>query len=216
MTSSATRDGDAAAGIEAAMKLYYSPGACSLHPQITLREAGIPFEMERVDLRSHKVHDGTDYTSINPKGYVPALRLDDGSLLTEGAVIDQYVADLRPEKKLIPPAGTMERYHLQEWLNFIATEIHKSFAPLFGKDEAAKEAPRARLAQRFDFVQESLGSRPYLTGETFTVADAYLFNMLRWTAFTGIDLVKWPGLAAFFERVEQRPAVQAALAADKG
>jgi glutathione S-transferase len=199
-----------------AMKLYYSPGACSLHPQITLREAGIPFEMERVDLRSHKVHDGTDYYAVSPKGYVPALRLDDGSLLTEGAVIDQYVADLRPEKKLIPAAGTMERYHVQEWLNFIATEIHKSFSPLFGNDEAAKEAPRARLAKRFDFVQESLGSRPYLTGETFTVADAYLFNTLRWTAFTGIDLAKWPGLKAFFERVEQRPAVQAALAADKG
>jgi glutathione S-transferase len=198
------------------MKLYYSPGACSLHPQITLREAGIPFEMERVDLRAHKVHDGTDYYTVNPKGYVPALRLDDGSLLTEGAVIDQYVADLRPEKKLIPAAGTIERYRVQEWLNFIATEIHKSFSSLFGGDDAAKEAARARLAKRFDFVQESLGSRPYLTGETFTVADAYLFNMLRWTASTGIDLAKWPGLKAFFERVQQRPAVQAALAADKG
>jgi glutathione S-transferase len=198
------------------MKLYYSPGACSLHPQIALREAGIPFDMERVDLRSHKVHDGADYYAVNAKGYVPALLLDDGSLLTEGAVIDQYVADLRPEKMLIPPAGTMGRYQVQEWLHFIATEIHKSFSPLFGKDEAAKEAPRARLAKWFDFVQESLGSRPYLTGETFTVADAYLFNVLRWTAFTGIDLAKWPGLKAFFERVGQRPAVQAALAADKG
>jgi glutathione S-transferase len=198
------------------MKLYYSPGACSLHPQITLREAGVPFEMERVSLSSHRLHDGTDYYTVNPKGYVPALRLDDGSLLTEGAVIDQYVADLRPDKNLIPAAGTKERYRVLEWLNFIAAEVHKSFSPLFGKDEAAKEAPRARLAKRFDFVQASLASRPYLTGETFTVADAYLFNMLRWTAVTGIDLGKWPGLKAFFERVEQRPAVQAALAADKG
>jgi glutathione S-transferase len=198
------------------MKLYFSPGACSLHPHITLREAGVPFELERVDLRSHKVHDGTDYYTVNPKGYVPALRLDDGSLLTEGAVIDQYVADLRPEKKLIPAAGTMDRYHLQEWLNFIAAEIHKAFGPLFGNDEAAKEAARTRIGKRFDFVQQSLGSRPYLTGETFTVADAYLFNMLRWTTFTGIDLAKWPALEAFFKRVEQRPAVQEALAAEKG
>ena len=198
------------------MKLYYSPGACSLHPHIALREAGIPIELERVDLRAHKLHDGTDFYTINPKGYVPALRLDDGSLLTEGAVIDQYIADLHPEKKLAPAAGTAERYHLMEWLNFIASEIHKSFTPLFGNDEAAKEAPRARLAKRFDFVQQSLGARPYLTGDTFTVADAYLFNMLRWTTFTGIDLGKWPGLKAFFERVEQRPAVQAALAAEKG
>jgi glutathione S-transferase len=197
------------------MKLYFSPGACSLHPHITLREAGVPFELERVDLRSHKVHDGTDYYTVNPKGYVPALRLDDGSLLTEGAVIDQYVADLRPEKKLIPAAGTMDRYHLQEWLNFIAAEIHKAFGPLFGNDEAAKEAARTRIGKRFDFVQQSLGSRPYLTGETFTVADAYLFNMLRWTTFTGIDLAKWPALEAFFKRVEQRPAVQEALAAEK-
>ena len=201
------------------MKLYYAPGACSLHPHITLREAGVPFELERVDLRAHKLHDGTDYYTINPKGYVPALRLDDGSILTEGAVIDQYVADLAPEKKLIPPAGTIERYRVQEWLNFIAAEIHKSFTPLFGSDEAAKEAPRARIAKRFDFTQKSLGDKQYLTGltgETFTVADAYLFNMLRWTAFTGVDLDRWPGLKAFAARVEQRPAVKAALAAEKG
>jgi glutathione S-transferase len=198
------------------MKLYYTPGACSLHPHITLREAGVPFDLERVDLRAHKLHDGTDYYTVNPKGYVPALRLDDGSLLTEGAVIDQYIADLKPEKKLVPRAGTMERYRVQEWLNFIASEIHKSFGPLFGKDEAAKEAPRTRIAGRFDLVQKALGSQPYLTGDTFTIADAYLFNMLRWTAFTGIDLGKWPGLKAFLERVEQRPAVQEALAAEKG
>jgi glutathione S-transferase len=197
------------------MKLYFSPGACALHPQITLREAGIPFEMVRVDLRSHKVHDGSDYYQVNPKGYVPALQLDDGSILTEGAVIDQYVADLKPEKKLLPPAGTVARYRVQEWLNFMASEIHKSFSPLFGKDEAAKVAPRARLETRFEFLNKELATHPFLTGDGFTVADAYLFNMLRWAGFTGIDLSKWPNLQAFFARVEARPAVQEALAAEK-
>src|SRR5580658_4854159 len=195
------------------MKLYYSPGACSLHPHITLREAGVPLELERVNLPSHKLSDGSDYYAVNPKGYVPALRLDDGTLLTEGAVIDQYVADLKPEKKLIPREG-MERYRVQEWLNFISSEIHKAFGPLFGKDDVAKEAARTKLGGRFDYVEKSLGSKPYLTGDTFTVADAYLFNMLSWTSFTGIDLAKWPGLKAFVERVGQRPAVVAALAAE--
>jgi glutathione S-transferase len=197
------------------MKLYYTPGACSLHPHITLREAEIPFELERVNLASHKLQDGSDYYAVNPKGYVPALRLDDGSLLTEGAVIDQYIADLKPEKKLIPGAGTVDRYHAQEWLNFISSEIHKAFAPLFGKDEAPKDAARAKVGGRFDFIEKSLGDKPYLTGDTFTVADAYLFNMLRWTSFTGIDLAKWPKLKAFAERVEKRPAVAATLAAEK-
>jgi len=197
------------------MKLYYSPGACSLHPHITLRETGVPFELERVNLGSHKLSDGSDYYAVNPKGYVPALRLDDGSLLTEGAVIDQYIADLRPEKKLVPGPGTIDRYRVQEWLNFISSEIHKAFGPLFGKDEAAKDAARAKVRGRFDYVEKALGSKAYLTGDTFTVADAYLFNMLRWTAFTGIDLDTWPGLKAFAERVEKRPAVAAALAAEK-
>ncbi|MGO8997598.1 MAG: glutathione transferase GstA [Polyangiaceae bacterium] len=196
------------------MKLYYSPGACSLHPHITLREADVPLELERVNLASHKLSDGSDYYAVNPKGYVPALRLDDGTLLTEGAVIDQYVADLKPEKKLIPRGG-MERYHVQEWLNFISSEIHKAFGPLFGKDDVAKEAARTKLGGRFDYVEKSLGSKHYLTGDTFTVADAYLFNMLSWTAFTGIDLAKWPALKAFVERVGQRPAVVAALAAER-
>lgn len=198
------------------MKLYYSPGACSLHPHITLREAGVPFELERVDLRAHKVaRDGSDYYAVNPKGYVPALRLDDGSLLTEGAVIDQYVADLKPEKNLIPAAGTMARYRVQEWLNFIAAEVHKSFGPLFGNDDALKEAARKRLAGKFELVEKTLASQPYLTGDHFTVADAYLFNMLRWTTFTAISLDKWPGIKAFVTRVEARPAVQEALAAEK-
>ena len=198
------------------MKLYFSPGACSLHPHITLREAGLAFELVRVDLRAHKLHDGSDFYAINPKGYVPVLELDDGARLTEGAVIDQYVADRKPESKLLPPAGTMERYRVQEWLNFIAAEVHKAFGPLFGNDEAPKEAARARVGKRLDFVAKALESRPYLMGDTFTVADAYLYNMLRWTAHGGIDLAKWPALQAFFARVDARPAVQAALAAEKG
>jgi glutathione S-transferase len=197
------------------MKLYFSPGACSLHPHITLREAGVPFELVRVDLRAHKVHDGSDYYEVNPKGYIPALRLDDGSILTEGAVIDQYVADLKPEKHLLPPAGTMARVRVQEWLNFIASEIHKAFSPIFGQDEAAKASARTRIEGRFDLVEKTLAKQPFLTGDTFTVADAYFFNMLRWTAFGNIDLGKWPGIKAFFARVEARPAVQEALAAEK-
>jgi glutathione S-transferase len=197
------------------MKLYFSPGACSLHPDITLREAGLPFDLVRVDIRAHKLHDGTDFYGINPKGLVPALELSDGQILTEGAVIDQYVADLAPETGLAPPAGTMERLRLQEWLNFIATEIHKAFGPLFGNDEAAKEVARARLAKRFDFVARTLATRPYLMGEAFTVADAYLYNMLRWTLRTGIDMAQWPALQAFFARVDARPSVQAALEAEK-
>ncbi len=197
------------------MKLYYSPGACSLHPHIALREAGLKFDLVRVDLRAHKVHDGTDYYTINPKGSVPTLELDDGWRLTEGAVIDQYIADQKPESGLLPVAGTRERYRVQEWLNFIASEIHKTFGPLFGGSDEAKEQARARLGKRFDFVAGSLGEKPFLTGPTFTVADGYLYNMLRWTKTTGIDLARWPTLAAFFARVDGRPAVKEALAAEK-
>jgi len=197
------------------MKLYFAPGACSLHPHIALREAGLPFDLVRVDIRAHKMHDGSDFYAVNPKGYVPALMLDDGQVLTEGAIIDQFVADRAPEAKLAPPAGTMERYRLQEWLNFIATEIHKAFGPLFGNDETVKDAARARVARRFDLVAKTLASQPYLLGQAFTVADAYLYNMLRWTAHTGIDLAKWPALQGLFARVDARPTVQAALAAEK-
>jgi glutathione S-transferase len=198
------------------MKLYFSPGACSLHPHITLRESGLPFELVRVDLRAHKTPDGADFYAVNPKGYVPVLQLDDGTILTEGAVIDQYVADRKPEAKLIPAAGTADRYHVQEWLNFIASEIHKAFGPLFGGPDDAKELARTKLTKRFDFTAARLADHPFLVGDTFTVADAYLFNMLTWTTFTGVDLSKWPSLSAFFARVQQRPAVQAALAAEKG
>jgi glutathione S-transferase len=199
------------------MKLYFSPGACSLHPLITLLETGVPFEAVRVDIRAHKTKDGADYFAINPKGYVPALQLDDGSMLTEGAVIDQYVADLKPEAHAIPPAGTFARYRVLEWLNFIGSEIHKAFAPLHGPaPDEVKEAARARIGKRFDYVARELGEHPYLVDDTFSVADAYLFNILTWTTYTGIDLAKWPALQAFFARMMARPSVQAALATQKG
>ena len=200
------------------MKLYFSPGACSLHPHIALREAGIPFELVRVDLRAHKLaHAGDDYYGVNPKGYVPLLELDDGTRLSEGAVIDQYVADQKPDAGLIPRAGTMERYRAQEWLNFIATELHKQFTPLFSPTtpDDIKTQQRDKIGARFDLISKTLSKTPYLLGEHFTVPDAYLFNMLRWTEFTGIDRSKWPALVAFFERVGDRPAVKAALESEK-
>ena len=199
------------------MKLYYSPGACALHPQIALREAGVSFDLVRVDLGSHKLADGGDFYAVNPKGYVPVLELDDGSRLTEGAVIDQFVADKNPAAHLLPPAGTIERIRVQEWLHFIGTELHKQFTPLFNPQgpEDGKTAQRNKIGKRFDYIQNELGTKKYLTGDTFTVADGYLFNMLRWTAFTGIDLDKWPQLKAFSERVEARPAVKASLEAER-
>ncbi|HEY5146360.1 MAG TPA: glutathione transferase GstA [Polyangiaceae bacterium] len=197
------------------MKLYFSPSTCSLHPHIALRETGLPFELVRVDTRAHKTSDGRDYYAINPKGYVPALELDDGSVLTEGAVIDQYIADQKPEAKIIPPAGTLDRYRVQEWLNFIASEIHKAFAPLFGGPDEAKELARTKIAKRFDFVAKRLDEHPYLVGDAFSVADGYLFNMLTWTQHTGIDLARWPSLQAFFTRMKERPSVRAALAAER-
>jgi glutathione S-transferase len=199
------------------MKLYFTPGACALHPQIALREAGLSFDLVRVDLRAHKLADGTDFYGINPKGYIPVLEFDDGTRLTEGAVIDQWVADQNPAAHILPAPGTLDRIHAQEWLHFIGTEIHKAFSPLFNPQLAddAKEAQRAKIAARFDYVEKQLGEKPYLLGETFTVADGYLFNMLRWTAFTGIDLAKWPRLSAFSARVEARPAVKAALEAER-
>lgn len=199
------------------MKLYYAPGACALHPQIALREAGLAFDLVRVDLRAHKLADGGDYYAINPKGYVPVLELDDGTRLTEGAVIDQYVADRNPSAKLLPPAGTLERLRVQEWLHFIGTELHKQFSPLFNPalPDADRETQRKKIAARFDYVEKELGTKPYLLGETFTVADGYLFNMLRWTAHTGIDLARWPTLAAYFARIGERPSVKAALEAER-
>ena len=199
------------------MKLYFARGTCSLHPHIALLEAGLPFDMVRVDTRAHRTQDGTDYYTINPKGYVPALALDDGSILTEGAIIDQYIADRKPEAKLAPPAGTMERYRLQEWMNFIASEIHKSFSPLFGNNpDDIKAHWRKKIAGRFDLVERTLQAQPYLLGDSFTIADAYLFNMLRWAPHTGIDLSAWHALQAFNARVGERPSVKAAIEAEKG
>lgn len=198
------------------MKLYFSPGACSLSPHIVLREAGLAFDLARVDLRSKRLSDGSDYRQVNPKGYVPALELDDGQLLTEGPAIVQYLADLRPESKLAPQAGTLERYRLQEWLTFIGTELHKNFSPLFDPTtpEGTREAVKNRLAARFDLVEKHLENRAFVLGDTFTAADAYLFTVLRWPAHLGIDLAKWPALQAYVERVGARPAVQAALQAE--
>lgn len=198
------------------MKLYYKAGACSLSPHIVLREAGLAFELERVDLASKKTGSGGDYLGLNPKGYVPALLLDDGQLLTEGPAIVQYLADLVPEKRLAPPAGTMARTRLQEWLNFIATELHKGFSPLYNPraPEEWKSVVRELLAKRIALVAEQLERRDYLMGEGFTVADAYLFTVLNWAGFAKVDLSPWPVLKAYMARVAARPAVKAALQAE--
>ncbi len=195
------------------MKLYYSPGACSLAPHIALRESLLPFIAEKVDLRTHKLADGTDYYRINPKGYVPLLELDDGSRLSEVAVILQYIADRKPGT-LAPAFGSMPRYRVMEWLNFIATELHKQFSPLFyaTTPDATKEAQRAKLATRFAFLAETLAGQPYLTGAAFTIADAYLFTILNWSDNLKVDLP--PALGEFKARVAARPAVQAALKAE--
>lgn len=198
------------------MKLYYTPGACSLSPHIALHEAGLHFEIEKVNLGTKKTDNGIDYSTINPKGYVPALEINNGQLLTEGAAIVQYIADLAPEKKLAPPAGTLERYRLQEWLNYIATEIHKGFSPLFNPkiSETSKIAAMERLAKRIDFVAKSLADQDYLLGKTFSVADAYLFTVLGWSPSLHFDLSPWPVLKTYLDRVAARPAVKAAMEAE--
>ena len=198
------------------MKLYFSPGACSLSPHIALREAGLDFEIEQVNLATKKTKSGADFNAINAKGYVPTLVLDDGEVLTEGPAIVQYIADLRPEAKLAPPAGTLARVRLQEWLGFINSEIHKAFGPLFtpNASDEAKAAAKATLAKKYEFVEKALTGKTFLTGDTFTVADAYLFTVTRWTGFTGVDLASYPQVQAFLERVGSRPAVKAALEAE--
>jgi glutathione S-transferase len=198
------------------VKLFYAPGACSLSPHIVLRESGAQFEAEKVDLAAKRTAGGADYRAINPKGAVPALQLDDGQVLTEGSAIVQYLADRKPESRLAPAAGSIERYRLQEWLNYIASEIHKGFSPLFSPKLAgeAKQVFKDNLAPRFDFLSRSLQGKDYLMGGGFTVADAYLFTILGWTKHFAIDLGKWPVLKAYAERVGTRPAVQAALKAE--
>ena len=199
------------------MKLYYSPGVCSLSPYIAFLEAGVPFEPVKVDIKTHKLEDDSDYYLVNPRGYVPALRLDDGSVMTEGPAIVQYIADLKPEKKLAPPNGTIERYRLQEWLGFINSEIHKGFSPLFNSKTNAeyKEVVAQKLSERFNWLSKQLEGKQYLMGDQFTVADGYLFTVLRWTRPVGINLTDWPVLQAFVERVGERPAVQEALKSEK-
>jgi glutathione S-transferase len=198
------------------MKLYYSPAACSLSPHIVAREAGVPIELVKVDLKAHTLADGTDYTTINPKGSVPLLELDDGDRLSEGPAIVQYLADRNPAAGLAPAAGTTKRYHLQEWLNFVTSELHKQYSPLFDAAVPAeyKETVKARLAQRLDWLSTRLAGQDYLTGAQFSVADAYLFTVLNWNRWVGLDTARWPVLEAYVARVGARPKVQEALRAE--
>lgn len=198
------------------MKLYYSPGACSLSPHIALHESGLAFEAIAAPTKTHKLADGTDYYSINPLGYVPLLVLNDGTQLREGPAIVQYIADQVPAKQLAPANGTYARYKLQEWLNFIGTELHKGFSPMFtpGMPEEAKTIAKARLTSRLQWVDGELAKAPYLMGDTFTVADGYLFVVAGWGKHVGIDISALPHLSAFMARVALRPAVQAALRAE--
>lgn len=198
------------------MKLYYSPGACSLSPHIVLREAGLPFTPLKVDMKTKEIEGGGNFTAINGKGYVPALELDDGSLLTEGPAIVQYLADRAPGSELAPPNGSLPRYKLQEWLNFITSELHKQFSPLFDASapEDVKTKQRDKLAGRFDWLVEQLGSGEYLMGRQFSIADAYLFTVLNWCPWTGIDLARWPALQQYQQRISARPKVREALVAE--
>ncbi|XYJ11257.1 glutathione transferase GstA [Telluria sp. B2] len=195
------------------MKLYFSPGACSLSPHIVLLEAGLAFSAERVDLGKKLTAGGADFRSINPNGYVPALELDNGTVLTEGPAIVQYLADIAPQAGLLPPVGSVERYQALGWLNYISTELHKNFSPLFKPDSTDDMRERARkmLALRFDHVARHLEGREFLAGSQFGVADAYLFTVLGWTDFLKFSLADWPQLQAFRARVAQRPAVQQAM-----
>jgi glutathione S-transferase len=198
------------------MKLYYAPGACSQSPHIVAREAGIELQLEKVDLKAKRTESGRDYLEINPKGYVPALELDDGQVLTEGPAIVQYLADLRPEAQLAPAHGTLERVRLQEMLGYVNSELHKTYTPLFKPATPAevREERKAYLRQRYELVERRLAERPYLSGERFGVADAYLFVVTNWAGAVGLDLGGFDALAAFQRRVAERPAVQAALRAE--
>jgi glutathione S-transferase len=198
------------------MKLYYSPGACSLSPHIALKESGLSFEAIAAPTKTHQLPDGTDYYTLNPLGYVPLLVLDDGTQLREGQVIVQYIADQVPAKKLAPANSTFARYKLQEWLSFISTELHRGFTPLFtpGMPEEAKTIAKTRLASRLQWLDGELASKTYLMGDTFTVADGYLFTVLSWSKHVGIDLSGLPNLGAFMGSVGTRPAVQDALRAE--
>jgi glutathione S-transferase len=198
------------------MKLYYSPGACSLSPHIALHEAGLAFEAVPAPTKTHQLPDGTDYYTINPLGYVPLLELDNGERLREGPAIVQYIADQAPEKNLAPANGTMARYRLQEWLTFIGTEIHKGFSPLFNPatPEEFKTTSKSKLSQRLAWVDSQLAGRQYLMGDDFSVADGYLFTVTNWAPRVGVDITGLANLVAYRERVAARPAVQAAMKAE--
>ncbi|HUQ74676.1 MAG TPA: glutathione transferase GstA [Burkholderiales bacterium] len=197
------------------MKLYYAPGACSLSPHIVARELGLPIELKKVNTKDKTIDGGGDFWKVNPRGYVPALELDNGQVLTEGPAIVQYLADQKADAGLAPKWGSIERYRLQEWLNFLTSEIHKSFSPLFKPNtpEEYKKIAKENLAGRFDWLDKQLASKEYLLG-SFSVADAYLFVLLGWTKPTQIDLARWPNLAAFHKRVGSRPKVREALQAE--
>ncbi len=197
------------------MKLYYSPGACSLSPHIALREAGLAFDLVRVDLATRKTETGDDFRTVNPNGYVPVLILDDGAVLMEGPAIVQYVADQAPGKHLAPENGTLPRYRLQSLLNFISTELHKSFTPLFNPaaSEDWKQAARDVIAERLTYLQGQMAG-PYLLGEQFSVADGYLFTVLGWCKYVNFDLSPWPRLGEYLGRIAARPAVLEALKAE--
>jgi glutathione S-transferase len=198
------------------MKLYYAPHACSLAPHIVLRELNLLFELIRVDNTTKRTANGEDFLAINPKGYVAALQLDDGQVLTEGPAILQYLAELRPEANLVPVSGTFERVRLQEWLNFVSTEIHGGLGWLFSSQfpDEVKALIKEKLFKRFVVLSQTLERQDYLMADGFSVADAYLFTVLRWTSVFGIDLNQWPALVRFQARVDQRPAVKTALAAE--
>lgn len=195
------------------MKLYYAPKACSLSPHIVLRELELEFELIKVDNKTKRTADGRDFFTVTPKGYVAALELDNGEILTEGTAIVQYLADLRPEKGLAPLAGSWARVRLQEWLNFITSELHAASAPLFNASlpEEVKAIFREKFFKRLDFVQDTLSKTVYLTGSTFSVADAYLYTVLSWGKMLSIDLNQWPAIASYLAAINARPAVQEAL-----
>jgi glutathione S-transferase len=197
------------------MQLYFAPGACSLASHITLRETGLPFDLKRVDTKTKKLEDGGDYYAVNSKGAVPALKLDNGQVLTEGPAILQYLADQKPGT-VAPANGTFERSRVQEWLNFITSEIHKTFSPLFNPaaDDKVKEYSVQNLHKRFDWLNTQLAGKQFLTGDKFTIADAYLFVVVNWSNFVGIDLSKWPALKDFQARVAARPKVLEAMEAE--
>lgn len=199
------------------MKLYFTPGACSLSPHIALRELALSFELEAVDLRTKKTQSGGDFLAINPKGYIPALILNDGSLLTEGAIIVQYLADLRPDARLAPAQGTFERVRLQEWLHFIATELHKGFGPINHPkaNDELKSVWKERLASRFAILATAVEKSPFVLGEQFTVADGYAYYVLRnWRKLTGPDFAGSHALKRYYESIAGRSSVRAALSAE--